>query len=427
MKTHIQADLNRRTGVWACCIIWTSTVSAQTVVNVSTLNSAPTAASSNSAGRSTQSPASSSINSLFSPLPPFASWGKLSLRPRLDYQFVYGSGILRVPGAPVNTKQQSITLSLPFQIGKYWSFHYAADRTWYSTPLIADSTGQSAELQGQIVKGDWTVGASQSYRSKSVVLVETGQQTPEVSYSTGGSVAYQLTRKTFLDVQMSRNTRESKPDSTRVGAPIPDIEQWAGTGTMHYRFSPRLDVGVGVRFGYDSFSNSSDMNISEPQVTINWRPRDKFKAQGQAGRESRKFKGQNERDLHTEVYSWSTSYQPTKLTSLSLSGNRRVAPSYFANQVTTSTGKSVSIEQRAFRHIFLSAALSEGRTNYVVIDQGFTQGRKDRFRSVNFNIGTAVLTKGSISIFYLRSKNFSNDSSFTFTSDQIGTSISYHF
>jgi hypothetical protein len=340
---------------------------------------------------------------------------------------MYGDGILRIPGAPTNTTQQSYNLGALFGLGKYWTFNYAFGRTINSSSLIADYTSHTANLSGAVTRGDWTFGISQGYESRAPTLVETGQQTPEKSFNTTATVSYEVGPKTLIDLSVTRSERDSELTVDTPGNPVLDTERWSGTGLFHYRASPRLDVAVGLKLGRDRVSNSTDMNVSEPQFTFNWRPTDKVSISGEYGRESRRFLEGEVQDLKSQVYSASLSYQPAQVTTLTLSGNRQVSPSYFANQLTRNIGWSVNVQQRLLQRLFLSGGYSRGDVTYLAIEQGFGEQRGDSFESYNFGLSTTISRRGSISLSYQRSTNFSSISEFGFTSNQYGMTLSYRF
>jgi hypothetical protein len=369
----------------------------------------------------------SDINSAFASLTPPVSWRQINIRPYISYQLVSSDGILRVPGEPTYTITQNFSAGANAELGKHWNLSYSFTRSWYSTRLIADHTSHNANLSGGTTKGNWTLGVYQSYTSSGATLVETGQPTPEVSYATGGNIAYQVGARTQLDLQLNRNTRDSDIPSGSSTAIVPNVEQWSGTGSVRYRFSPKLDISVGMSLGSDSISNSSDMTTSKPQLTISWRPTNKLSFSGQAGIETREFQSDNTNDLNSDVYSASATYQPTVYTTLSVAGNKSVAPSYFVNRVSKMSGWSVNLQQRMLQRLYFGLGYTHGRTSYLVTDKGFTIGRDDDFNSYNVGISTTLLRRGSVSLSYVESRNSSNDSVFQFTSHQISMELAYRF
>jgi hypothetical protein len=369
----------------------------------------------------------SDINSAFTSLAPLARWASVNVRPHLLYSIIYGDGILRVPGEPATSTVQSLTAGILFDLGKHWGLSYSGSRTWNSSRLLADYTSHDASLSGGLAKGNWTFGATQTYASKTPTLVETAGQVPEISYSTGGSVSYQLGSRSLVNLQMTRNVRDSEfAEETQIIA-AQDLEQWSGSGTLHYRFSSRLDVAMGMKFGYDSLSNSADMNTSEPQITINWRPTDKLTFTGTGGVETREFRRGIAEDLDSEVYSVSGSYQPTITTAFSINANRLVSPSYFAGQLSKSSGWGVDVKQRVLQRFYVVVGFQHGETSYLVLAQGFSVGRDDDFDSFHSRISVPFLSRGSVGLTYQRTRNSSTVPGYGFTSNQYGAEIGYRF
>jgi hypothetical protein len=417
------AQLFRNSSLGLLCAL-TGSLVGQTVINVPL--SSPTVHAPLRPGFGGAKPTSfSDISSAFSSVRPLAKWGPVEVRPYFNYQFVYADGILRFPDdAPTKTTQQILRAGALVTLGTRWSLDYSASRTWNSTRLIADYTGHDLRLSGGASKGDWTFGIFQTFEKKAPLLVETGGQTPETSYSTGGSVSYQVGARTLLDLQITRNKRDSEMPIANF---VSDSESWSGTTSLHYRFSLQLDVAVAVRTGYDRISNSPDMNYSEPEATINWRPTTKLTLTARGGRETRRFRGGTNENLGTQTYNVTASYQPTQTTTVSASGDRNVSPSYFANQLNKSSGWGINVQQRVLQRFYVSAGFAHGRSRYLAIDRGFAIGRDDNFDSFSVRLSTPVLSRGSAAIFYNNSRNSSNVGAFQFTSYQIGTEIGYRF
>ncbi len=404
-----------------------ATALGQTVFSVPGPVVAAKPAPPNSGPGSAKSTSLSSLNSAFSSLAPLTQWGSVAIRPYFSYQLAYGNGILRVPGEPTNTTQQTISIGTAVELGKHWVANYSLQRTLYESRLIADYSTHALSLAGSATRGDLNLGISAGYNSSAPTRVETGQQTPEKTYTLGGNAGYQVGARTLLSATVSRSHRDVDLVQDPALGPVPDVEQWNGSGTLRYRFTPRFDMSVGIRLGYDRFSNSPDMNVSEPQLTISWQPTDRVSMTAQGGIETRNFQQDDTENLDSEVYNGSASYQATQYTTLTLSGDRRVAPSYFARQLTRTTGWGLSLQQRFLRRYYLNGGFSHGKTTYVFISQGFAEGRSDSFDSYNVGLSTAVLRRASVSVNYQESKNSSNIDVYNFSSHQVSFSFAYRF
>ena len=369
----------------------------------------------------------SNIGSAFQLLPPLTTWAAVNVRPHFLYSIIYGDGILRVPGEPTTSTVQSVTAGVVFELGKYWTLNYAGSRTWNSSRLLADYTSHDAALSGAVAKGDWTFGVTQTYASKTPTLIETAQQVPEVSHSTGASVAYQFGTRSLINVQLTRNVRDSDFAQETEIATAQDMEQWSGSVSWHYQVSPKLDLAVGAKLGRERLSNSPDMNTSEPHVTVTWQPTLKLGFVGTWGVETRQFRGGVAEDLDSDVYSASGTYRPTKTTTFSVNANRLVSPSYFAGQLSRTSGWGADLEQRFLQRLYVVVGYQHGETSYVVPVQGFTIGRADDFNTYHAKVSTLFMTRGTIGLSYQRTKNNSTDPGFAFTSYQVGAEVGFRF
>lgn len=369
----------------------------------------------------------SSINSAFANLAPLAKWASVSFRPMLSYSFQYGDGFLRVPGEPVNSTIQTLGWGFQFELGKHWSLDYSGTRIWNSSRLLADYTSHRATLSGRLTRDDWTLGVFQSYSTSQQTRVETGQQTPEENYTTGGNVSYQVGPRSLIDFQVSRNWRETELSRSAGTQLVPEVEQWSATGLFHYRVTSKLDLALGMSWGYDRISTSSDMRSSQPQASIEWQPTSRIVVSAQAGIETRTFQGGRD-ELDSNVYSASAAYSPTTTTTVTIGTSRSISPSYFVNQVSRSTGWMLNLQQRVLQRYYVTAAASEGRNSYVVTStNGFPVSRADKFDSLRFGISTPFAVRGSVSLSYQTSDNRSDTKLYEFTSHTFGVDVVYRF
>ena len=123
----------------------------------------------------------------------------------------------------------------------------------------------------------------------------------------------------------------------------------------------------------------------------------------------------------------SASYQLFDYTSLSLSANRSVNTSLFANQITENTSVSASLSQRFLGR--LNFGLSAGYTvsDYQTSVVFFDTDRSDTRKFISASLGTKILKRGYTSVAYTHSQNDSSAEGFTYDSDQYTFSLGYRF
>lgn len=406
----------------------TDTAEAQSVIGSPVPNSpTPPGTSSASRSRSLSLPLSN-LGSAFSNMGPLVKWGPVSVRPHILHTLSYGDGLLN----PTQIERQSSVINttvagVQLEIGTHWMLSYAMTRNEYSNQYLTDSLDHDANIGWSLAKGDWTFGLSQSYRTNTPLLAETGQQTEQVSYSTSANVTYQLGAKSMVEVSVGHNTRLA---NSEVNSPQWTTSDWYSTsasGRFLYRVSPLLQLFSGLEYTYDRISGSPDMNAIQPHVGVTWRPTPKVSLNARVGTERRRVEGDTVSDLSNPVYSASLQYEPFDTTTISFSASQTTSASFFANLASKSSSYGVNLSQRLLQRFYLSLGYSTGETSYIATTLNFIDGRKDEFTSYNARLGTTILSRGSIAVFAQRSLNSSNTKEFDFTSDQIGVEIGYRF
>jgi hypothetical protein len=368
----------------------------------------------------------SNLSSAFTKQAPLGMLGPFGIRPHFNYSVIYGDGLLSVPGEPTNSTMQTASAGMLVELGRYWVVDYTHSNTFYSSRLLANSSGDSASLSGGNSYEDLSWGFTQTYSSSSQILAETGRQTNQENYSSGLNFSYELGDRTRLSLGGTRSVRLAAPSvraSTWTGS---DWVQWSGSAGLQYAITSRLSFGVSMGFGYDELSGTNDMNSTRPQMNLSWRPTDKISVTINRGVERRKIQGENSDYVTNPIYSGSLTYQPLPTTTFSGSATRNISASYFDNQITRNIQWSAGVEQRLLQRYYLSGTVTEGRTAYISTNNEIA-GRDDKFESFQAQLSTRVLRRGSIGLTYDVSENFSSVTGFTFKSHQIGCIIGYRF
>jgi hypothetical protein len=337
----------------------------------------------------------------------------------LIYRLTYGNGIQSGRGQPATTGIQEISPGILFGLGSHWTLDYTPTWTFYSNRKFKDTLGHAAGLNGGTAYGDWTFGFSQDYSRSSPPLVETGQQTQQVTYATGINASDRLGSRTVLDMSVSQNVRLTQR--------FTNTREWSTMDWLHYEVSPRLDAAIGLGYGYVGISPGPDMTYWKPEVQIAWKAADKISFNVQGGVERRKSRAIDAKVLTNPILSAAVAYQMLETTSFSFSASRAVAASYFANNVTVSTGWNAAMQQRLLGELHLSVGVGQQKVSYVSVRNSVAAGRSDRYDTFNVSLGTSFLSRGSVSTFYSISRNSSNATGYGFSSHQIGLQISYRF
>ncbi|HTX22405.1 MAG TPA: outer membrane beta-barrel protein [Candidatus Aquilonibacter sp.] len=376
-------------------------------------------------------------------------WGPVTVRPHVDYQFLYGNGVNSSPGQQQNTIVQTLSPGVLFDLGSHWTLDYTPTLNFYSSGSFQNTVDHSVQLGWGTGYGDWFFSGSQSCSFSSDPTVEIAAQTDQQTYSTALNAVYQINSKLSLDLGLSQNFNYigNTQSSTNQLQNLSNSREWSMMDWLNYHFRPRLSVGVGVGAGYVNEDAGPDSINEQYQGQLNWRATDKISFQLSGGLQDQQYLSGGAGDLLTPIFSASIQYQPFAQTYLTVGASRTVGTSYFENQVTENTGINADLSQRLLGKLYLDLNGGYGITKYVSTASlsnqiGYGAGRNDDTYSFSVRLTCPLLKRATISVFYQYSKNSSSQtgylqfyqtdyllsqSAFAYTSSQIGFEIGYRF
>ena len=375
-------------------------------------------------------------------------WGPVTFRPSLSYSFLYGTGIQSSPGKSAATVEQTISPSFLFEVGSHWTLDYSPSWTFYSSRQFQNSLNHMATLSWGTSYEDWVVGFSQGYARSDSPSVETGTQTDQETYSTALNASYQFNDKISLNMGLSQNLSYvgNGGSSTNLFGSFSSSKAWSTMEWLNYQFWPRLNAGIGVGAGYTIQGGSPDSVNEQYSARVSWRATDKISFLLSGGLQDQQYLSAGASDLVTPIFGATIQYQPFEQTRVSVSASRTVGTSFFQNQVTENTGVTADLNQRLLGKLNLDLNGGYSKTKYLSSTSlsnqiGYGAGRNDNFYSFSARLTYSLLKRGTISAFYQYSENsssqnkylqfyqanFSSQSAFSYTSNQIGFEIGYQF
>jgi hypothetical protein len=346
-------------------------------------------------------------------------WGALTLRPHLDYQFLYADGLLASTNQAVNTTIQTISPGALLELGRHWTLDYSPVFTIYSNPQFADSFGQNARLTGGTVYNDWILGLSQSYLVTDTPSTVTASQTRTEAFATALSGSYTINSKMSLDLALNQNFVSADQLSS--------YNEWSTLDWLNYQFWPRLNVAAGVGGGYDDTRTGPDMSFEQCQTRVHWRATDRIGFQLHGGVEVRQFLSSDAGDLVNPVFDATIQYRPLEMTRISLTGQRTVSASYLQDQVTETTTVSARLNQRWAEKLFLELNGGYQLVKYVSSVNASGSDRRDNYFFLTAQLGTVFLRRGSCGVIYQLSRNDSSSAGCSFTSHQVGFQVGFKY
>ena len=353
-------------------------------------------------------------------------WGRLALRPHFSYSMSYGNSLSYSAGEQANTWIQQFSPGILLNLGEHWTLDYTPTLRWYSDSHFTDGFDHRVLLQGQTTFRDWTFGLSQGFSMTSDPLIETGAQTDQETYSTSIRAGRSLGSKLSMDLGLAQNLRFIDGNSSNQS--LTDTKSWSTMNWLDYLYVQRLSFGLGAGFTYDNVKVGSDMTSEQVQARARWVPANKLSLSLSGGLDIRQFLNSNVSDMVSPIFSLSAAYKLFETTSLFASASSSVAPSYYSDAVSESTGFSAGVNQRILGRLFLS--LNGGYTiNDYTGTANSLQGTVSNQETYSFGVSlsTSFLKRASASIFYNKSFNKSDSPGYNYNPQTAGAQVSYSF
>jgi hypothetical protein len=356
---------------------------------------------------------------------PLFNWGPVGFRPHMLYRFLYGDGIPAAPGQNLKTAINEIDPGILLQLGSHWHLDYTPSIKIYSNRAFKDTVDQFVSLNGGAAYRDWSFGFSQSYSSLSDPLAETGAQTGTENFSTAVTARYQMNSALSLDLGLNQYFRYV--DQTIPGQSLADSRGWSTMDWLDDQFAPTFSAGIGIGFGYDNMSIGSDMTYEQLQGRIRWQSTSKLSAVLSGGMETRQFLDSEASNLLSPICNASIVYLLFEPTTLSCNATWSVAPAYQSDQVTQNATIGGTLRQRLLAKLFVDLNGGYNLSSYHSSLAGLEINRTDHGTFFIARISILFVKRGTASVFYYLSENSSNDQGFSYTSNQVGFELGYHF
>jgi hypothetical protein len=357
------------------------------------------------------------------------SYGPVTFRPHLTYQFLYGDGISSGPGNQHKTAVNQFSPGILLNIGEKWVLDYTPTLRYYSNKAFTDGVDHSVRFSGGTQYEDWTFGVSQGYSISSAPQVETLSQTETESFTTGLNAGYAFNSKLSLDLSVSQNFNSTGNAQSQV--PTANLQQssrtWSTMEYLNYQIHPKLTVGIGPGFTYSDVESGSDMTSEQIQARISYRPAQKASFNVHGGVDIRQFLSGGAEDMVSPIFGASVAYAIFEQTRLSLTVDHSVSPSLYTSQVNESTSVSAGLSQRLLKHLNLSLSGGYSKSSYVASTPGLAQTRSDDRYNFSARLGTQILKRASLGLSYTYSQTKSDVALYSYDSNMIGVDVGYRW
>lgn len=343
----------------------------------------------------------------------------MATHPLFLYRFTKADGMLTAPGTPQSTSMHYVSVRLNWNLGQYVTVRYVPGWTYYSNSAFDKHVDHEVTIRAQLSYHDWYFRGYHRYSRASATLIETGRQTTQDINTTTVEAQRPLGQRTTLELGLAQDARSADNFSDHLG--------WSTNNWLHYQLSDALMASAGFSYGYVRVEDSADMSYEALRTRIRWHFTDKIQVDVRAGLENRAFRDTDLPDTRTPIYGANIVYQILETTSLSITGDRTVAPSLFESQVMRTTNWRFGLNQRLLERFNLTIAVVRRTSTYDSADDIAIPSRRDSGRLFQARLGTHFHTNGTIALVYANRKNSSTDTRFGFSGDQYGVELSYRY
>ena len=306
-----------------------------------------------------------------------------------------------------------------------------------------NSVDHNAKLNASYALTKLTLNLVQDWASTRGSVADVGSRVSQVNYQTSANLRYELTEKTFL--QMDGNYRITDYETLR------DSEEWVLTTTANYQITPKTTLGVGITVGqlfvseeisqtvvrtnpitsavrtnFIRATSNSRQTYMGPTFRAGYKTTEKTDISLSVGGEWRSYDDGS--SSFGPVFSLTGSYRPFETTSLSIEGHRREENSVvLSGENFISTGVSLAVRQKLRERLSAHASVGYDNRTYKAARRGPDSGRSDDYFLLRYGLDVIVGRSWTIGIFHQYRDNTSSDDRFSFKSNQVGIQAAWGY
>lgn len=354
-------------------------------------------------------------------------WGPIDLRPRVATSLTYDDNITLSRSDEFSDFFWSFTPGLSLMAGErltsetpFVSVDYDANLMVFNEHTEFNDLNHSLGMEGRWPMAKLTLGMTGGYDMLSTPLIYTSDRIDRSLYRLGLTAHYQYSEKTSFDIN-------GHYDAADYGNRLIGSKQWSNDDWMNHQLTGKLNLGLGVTFGYLEPDLGPSQKFQRISMRANYVLTYKLNLDASVGEEFRQYEGFPM--SVTPVFSLGATYRPVDRTTIRLNGYRREQSSVTvidANQVTT--GMSLNVRQQVWDRIGVSAGGSYENSEYRAVRQGVSFGRSDDYFAVNIGMDITLTQRWNAGLTAQHRENTSDSpNGIVFDDNQVSLQTSYSF
>ncbi len=343
-----------------------------------------------------------------------------------DFIFTFSPGIVFTKAATLEDSRTAFALD------------YSPSLVFFMKNSEQNAVNHDVKMNAGYALTKLTLGLVQSFSSTEGGVVDVGDRVKQRGYNTGLTVRYELTEKTFLQLDGAYRLTDYET--------LTDSQEWTVTPTANYQITPKVTLGLGVTVGQlfveeqtlevrPSGLNSSVTNVVPktraqtyvgPTLRASYKTTEKTDVNLSFGGEWRQYTDGS--DSFGPVFSLAGSYRPFEGTSFTLEGHRRQQNSAVINGANfITTGGTLGVRQRLRDNLFGTANFTYDHSDYEPTTSAVAITRRDDYFLLRCGLEAILGRSWSLGVFYQYREDISSDESYSFNNNQVGVQAAWGY
>ena len=343
-----------------------------------------------------------------------------------DFIFTFSPGIVFTKAATLEDSRTAFALD------------YSPSFVFFLKNSEQNAVNHDVKMNAGYALTKLTLGLVQSFSSTEGGVVDVGDRVKQRGYNTGLTVRYELTEKTFLQLDGAYRLTDYET--------LTDSQEWTVTPTANYQITPKVTLGLGVTVGQlfveeqtlevrPSGLGGATTNVVPktraqtyvgPTLRASYKTTEKTDVSLSFGGEWRQYTDGS--DSFGPVFSLAGSYRPFDGTSFTLEGHRRQQNSAVisgANFITT--GGTLGVRQRLRDNLFGTANFTYDHSDYEPTTSTVAITRRDDYFLLRCGLEAILGRSWSLGVFYQYREDISSDENYSFNNNQVGVQAAWGY
>jgi hypothetical protein len=304
-------------------------------------------------------------------------------------------------------------------VGKSLTMEYAPAFLFYLDQTDLNDINHFARMDGVWNMAKLSLGFGQTFSYATDPVVDLGQRSERIAYDLRLTSRYPFGEKLSVNV-----------DGTFHLEDYSDFNSYwdlANSNWINYDYSPKLNLGLGLVFGYNDIQDYTDQAYQQGRLRVIYALAEKLNLNASGGAEWRQYRSEID-DQITPVWDLALSYRPTEKTAVAVNLYQRYSSSaFYGSENYLSTGVGASVRQAIVGRLGVTLDGSFYHADYEATQGGVSSNREDDVVLIRVGLDTTLAERWTLGVFYDFQNNSSSDVNFDFDRNRVGVQASWRY